>query len=71
MNKAQHGFYKQIVKKYGKPEDWPEAVLEEGMDLIQSLSVEDLKMIKQKAKASLVTALKKAQTVEWSRSQVS
>ena len=71
MNKAQQsGLYKQIVEKYGKPEDWPEAVLDEGIDLVQSLSIEDLKMIKQKAKLSLVTALKKARTVEWSRSQV-
>ena len=71
MNKAQQSaFYQQIVKEYGKPEDWPELVLQEGIELVQSLSVEDLEVIKQKAKASLVAALKKAQTVEWSQSQV-
>ena len=71
MSKAQQSaLYKQIITQYGQPENWPELILTESIEMIQSLSTEDLEKIKQKAKTSLVAALKKAQNVEWSRSQV-
>lgn len=59
-----------MVEEYGKPEDWPETILTNGIDLVQSLSVEDLKKVQQKAKSALVKALKQAQKIDWSRDQV-
>jgi len=62
--------YQRVVEEYGEPEDWPETFLTNGIDLVQSLSVEDLKKVQQKAKSALVKALKQTQKVEWSRDQV-
>ena len=70
MNKVQQSaLYEQIIKQHGPPEDWPESILSNGLELIQSVSVEDLKKIKAKAKASLIAALEKGQEMEWSRDQ--
>uniref|UniRef100_A0A7M5V9F0 Uncharacterized protein n=2 Tax=Clytia hemisphaerica TaxID=252671 RepID=A0A7M5V9F0_9CNID len=70
MNKVQQSaFYEEIIKQHGPPEDWPESILSNGLELIQSVSVEDLQKIKAKAKASLIAALEKGQEMDWSRDQ--
>lgn len=69
LNKVQQSaLFQRMVTEYGEPETWPQTVLQEATNLIDSLSVTDLKNITQ---SNLITLLERAQDAEWSQDQVS
>lgn len=65
----QSALYKKILTEYGEPEDWPESILTQSIELVQSLSKDDLLKIRNKSRSSLIKALKYAKNVDWSRDQ--